>query len=287
METCPWPCYIQNVDKSFEGLVISLIVHGLLLWLLLTFKAPAVIPQGEPTEVTFIEKKKGKHFVTETEKNQEIFDKLKDTADTFSALTKRVKKQMVARESGPTRNSKFDLRPTPLDHIETPGMQAPRGDGPGVANPLGGNALRQVAIGGSTISEHIPGIDEGAFTALNTDQLTYYTFFARVNEQVRNRWVGMIRNYMASLSQEQLQSLSRTDRQSVVEIVLSKSGEFIRALLHTSSSVKPLDLAATESFRMAAPFLNPPQGLVEADGFIHLRYVFMVRFKPHFGPGSY
>jgi protein TonB len=201
-----------------------------------------------------------------------------------------VKKEMAARESGPTKNRSLQLNPRPTAPIpvRAAGRRAQqlKGEGPGLANPMGGPQLRQVAIGGSTIAEHIPGVDEGAFTALNTDQLTYYAFFARVNEQVRNRWVAMIRSYMGSLSEQDLAHLSRSDRQTVIEIVLSKTGEYIRGLLHSSSSVKPLDSAAIEAFRAAAPFLNPPQGLVEADGFIHLRYVFMVRFRPYFGPGS-
>jgi len=260
-------------------------VHGLLLWLLVTIKSPPVVLGDRPTEVTFIEKdrKKSRRFVTETEK-EELQEKVKDIADTLSALTKRVKKEMVARENGPTKNS-LNLNPTRFDMPRVGGQQKPKGEEPGLVKPSDTNPLRG-GLSGSTISEHIPGIDEGYFTALNTDQFTYYAFFSRVNEQVRNRWVSMIRNYMNSLTQEQLQQLARSDRQSVVEIVLSKSGEFIKALLHSSSTVKPLDLAATESFRMAAPFLNPPQGLVEADGFIHLRYGFMVRFKPHFGPGG-
>ena len=259
------------------------------MWLLLTFHAPVIRPSERPTEITIVERdsnKRAKHFVTETEKKQEVIEKHKDTADTLSALTKRVKKQMVARESGPTHNSKLQLKPAPVDEYRVAGRQKQReqGEEPGLATPTG--ALRNVAIGGSSISEYIPGVEEGAFTALNTDQLTYYTFFARINEQVRNRWVSMIRNYIGSLSREQLEHLSRADRQTIVEIVLSKTGEYIRSFLHSGSTVRALDLAASESFRAAAPFLNPPQGLVEADGYIHLRYVFMIRFRPTFGPGS-
>lgn len=288
METCHWPCYIQEVDKSFQGLVLSLIAH-ILLWLLLTrWPSPPVVPAELPTEVTLIERDRNRGtFVTETEKNEQTFEKLKDTADYLSALTKRVKKQMVAKEHGPTRNSRLNFKPAPVDEYRVAGMQKrDAGEGPGLANPMGQSAMRTVAIGASSISEFIPGVQEGGFTALNTDQFTYYAFFNRVNEQVRNRWVAMIRAYVGGLSQEELQKLSASDRNSVVEIVLSKSGEFIRAVLHTSSSIKPLDQAATESFRMAAPFLNPPQGLVEADGFIHLRYAFLIRFRPSFGPGA-
>src|SRR5262245_30039466 len=98
-------CYIDLVDKSFQGLVVSLIIHGLLLWLLITHPMPPLVRPEAPTEITLIEKdkKKARYFVTETEKEESKED-LKDMADQLSALTKRVKKQMVARENGPTQN---------------------------------------------------------------------------------------------------------------------------------------------------------------------------------------
>jgi hypothetical protein len=290
--------YIGLVDKSFQGLILSLIIHGVLLWWLLNHPMPPFMAVETPTEITLVEKgeqRKPRYFVTETDK-EETREKITDMANQLSALTKRVKKEIVARDNGPTQNrQKLQLNPRPTEPIpmrvagkqgDGRQQQRERGEGPTLPPPGGGNALRQVAIGGSSISEHIPGVDEGAFTALNTDQLTYYAFFARINEQVRNRWVAMIRNYMGSLSEQDLAHLSRSDRQTVIEIVLTRTGEYVKGLIHSPSSVKPLDQAAVESFRAAAPFLNPPTGLVEADGFIHLRYVFMVRFRPYFGPGA-
>lgn len=280
------------MDRSFLGLLFSIVIHGLILWLLLTMKLPAVVPHETPTEITLIEKdnKKSQTFVTETTKKEDVFDKLKDQADYLSQFNKRVKKQMKARDSGPTVNRTQNLNLKPTEQVtENAGKksQAPKGDGPGLLSPNGGAQLRQVAIGASSISENIPGVEEGAFTALNSDQFTYYAFFARINEQVRNRWVSMIRNYMSSLSQDELAHLAKINRETIVEIILNRSGEYVRSTVHSSSKVNDLDRAAFESFRRAAPFVNPPQGLVENDGFIHLQYAFVVTFRPTFGPGTY
>lgn len=243
--------------------------------------------QNDTTEIVLIEKpqEKSKSFVTETEKQEDIVDKLKDQADFLSQFTKRVKKQLKARESGPTRNQQ--ARQARKGDPEGIAGDQQRGKGDGFLAPGGGQAMRQVAIGPSSIAEHIPGIEEGAFTALNTDQFTYYTFFARMNEQVRNRWVTMVRNYIDQVDPQTLENLARYERQTVVEIVLKPSGEFARSMVYTTSGDKYLDQTSVEAFRRAAPFPNPPQGMVESDGLIHLRYAFHVRFRPpSFGPAQ-
>ncbi len=255
--------------------------------MILHSKTDAIMSHNEPTEITIVEKsdKRAQTFVTETEKKEpDLRAKLNDQADFLSAFTKRVKKQIVARDSGRTINQKAQ-KPLKGDAQGIAGMQA-RGEGDGFLRPgSGGQAMRQVAIGASSISEHIPGVEVGDFTALNTDQFTYYSFFARINEQVRNRWIALIRQYVDNLAQRDLEVLSRMDRQTVVEIILTPGGEFSTSVLHNSSGDRHLDQTTVEAFRAAAPFLNPPQGMIESDGLIHLRYGFHIRFRPpSFGP---
>ena len=40
--------------------------------------------------------------------------------------------------------------------------------------------------------------------------------------------------------------------------------------------MRELDDAAVEAFRQAAPFPNPPKGLIETDGTIKIRWNFVV-----------
>jgi protein TonB len=272
-------------------------VLAILFWHLPNIQLP------DRTEVTLVEapakkeagpKMKAKNFVEETDTKPKDINDLKDTADFLSQFTKRVKKQLVARENGPTRNLKPEFIPVgkqakePGQKDGVAGMDQPtertkeRGD-IGLPAPGGTQSMRQVAIGPSSIAEYIPGVEQGDFTALNTDQFTYYSFFSRINEQVRNRWVAGIRSYMDHLSMRDQQVLSQRDRQTVVEIILTRTGEFSSSVISQSSGDRTLDQTTIESFRNAAPFLNPPQGMVEDDGMIHLHYGFMVRFRPPLG----
>lgn len=264
----------------------------MLVWLLLHAKTPPILPMKEPTEITIVEsdsKKTKKAFVTETESKEEVFEKLRDQADYLSQFTKRVKREMRARANDRTQNRNLNLNPTLQPRPQkqgVAGMERQRDEGGNLAAPgMNQPAVRNVAIGPSTLAEYIPGVEEGAFTALNTDQFTYYAFFSRINEQIRNRWVGNVRGYVSRLSPAELQSLSKYDRQTVIEIVLTKDGRFTSSMVHQSSGDRRLDQTTVEAFRAAMPFLNPPSGLVESDGMIHLKYGFMVRFHPPgFGP---
>jgi len=281
------------VDKSFEGLLLSVVVHIFLVWLFFfaKFPDPNIIPPSK-TEVTLIEVEKGQskrqQFVTEPEVNlkPEAAD-LKEAADYLSQFTKRVKKQMRAANTGPTMNAAMPTTAKRQDKsqsaIQGGGQVNVQNQGDqGILNPAAGSseAMRTVAIGQSSIAEYIPGVQEGAFTSLNTDQFTYYAFYARMNEQVRYRWVSLIRNYTSMLSNADLQRLSTRERQTYIEIILGPDGQYQGSLVHTSSGEKKLDVMPADAFAAAAPFPNPPRGMVEADGKIHLKYAFVVQFGP-------
>lgn len=249
----------------------------------------------DKTEITIIEKtpSKAHAIVTETEDLKPALDELKDKVDLLSKYTKRVKKETKAAKSGPTLNA----IPKPVFNIAPPKPQKVAGqnsrprDDEGFGRPIqpGGQnqPMRNIAIGSSSVAEYIPGVQEGAFTALNTDQFTYYAFFSRMNEQVRNRWISMIRSYVDSLSPQHLNVLSKYERHSLVEIILNQDGGFEKATLFQSSGDSGLDSIHGRSFQIAAPFPHPPKGLVESDGKIHLKYEFVLQFRPpSLGPGD-
>ncbi len=278
------------VDKSFQGLVLSLIIHGLLVWLLLVHPMPPLLGPDKPTEITLIEKDKDKNHHGQIAPNlqlpkEDLSKTVKDQVKMLADTTRRVKREMVARQAEITRNSKPRNAPSPDDVYQVKGSQDRGEINPQMNATQGNNAMKNVMIGGSSINQYIPGIQQGYFTALNQDQFTYYVFFNRVNEQMGQRWVSLIRNYAQGLSDTDLKGLASKNRTTVIEVLLTRGGEFVRSMIHVSSESKPLDQAAASAFLSAAPFLNPPQGMIERDGFIHLRYAMTIYFKPSFGPG--
>lgn len=301
-------------DKSFVGLTLSILVHIAILLLLLFWPNPPQSPRQDSTQITILDTGKAQSFVSDASvPKRDLLDDLKNKAKFLSKETKRVKEEMKTHVSGRTQN---------MD-IPTPSLQEPQGQGQkqgsGQAKPGGEKSAaenppqevhsslaglqpkprqmggvtgaqegfgKNLVIGSSSLAEFIPGIKEGSFTALNTDQFTYYTFFERVNEQVRYRWVTFVRNYLGGLSDATLNQLAKYERVYQIEIVLSEDGHYLKGFIHHSSGDQALDMTAIDAFQGAAPFLNPPKGLVEDDGNIHLHYNFIVEFRPRTGLGS-
>ena len=134
----------------------------------------------------------------------------------------------------------------------------------------------------STVNDPFTNVPIGSFTALNTNRYLYYSFFARIEDQFRQRWVSGINRVRSRRP-----TIRRSDRDkdvwtTEIEILLDQKGAFVRADIHRSSGLDGLDYAALEAFRKSAPFLNPPKGLVNKDGFILLRYAMSVYWKPEY-----
>lgn len=271
-------------DKSFQALIFSIVLHGIMVLFIRTYSgAPISLSQNEPTEVEFIDEGESKKqtVVTETDK-ADLLEKFKTQADFLSQFTKRVKEQIKARNSGETKNSpstgpRQNADQQKMEQQASKPLQEPGETQRKSESPLG----RNIVMGESSIAERIPGVREGAFTALNTDQFTYYTFYARMNEQVRYRWIRQIRSFVDSLSQQDFLELAKKERVTRIEVILDSTGNLLNSIVHFTSGYQPLDQAAAHAFADAAPFRNPPRGMVEADGKIHLFYEFYVTLNPN------
>ncbi len=136
--------------------------------------------------------------------------------------------------------------------------------------------------GSSTLGETLPqDIRIGEFTALNTDRFTYYTFFARMEEVFRPRWINYVK--AAVYTYQQTQRRTREEEfVTQVELLLDKNGNFVRGILHKGSGNEALDLAPVRAFRDAIKFPNPPQEMIKDDSYIHLDYQFTVHFVPQY-----
>jgi hypothetical protein len=217
---------------------------------------------------------------TQDDSAEELIKKLQDQARHLSRITRRVKEEMVARQNGPTQNKIMAGSPTKnlsaatemLDgEIETPSINKPMS-----------NVGRNARMGDSSLAEYIPEVRTGGFTSLNTDQFVHYTFYARANEQLRNRWVSLIRDFIDSSPASEMSRLAQKTQMSQVEVVLTANGDFVKALLHQQSESRELDERTIAAFRMASPFNNPPSEMVGEDGYIRLHYGFYVTFRPRY-----
>jgi hypothetical protein len=199
----------------------------------------------------------------------------------------RVDRQTVAPRTGPTVNRSGRAPPS-----SPPPARSRRAQG-AVARPGGdltvekGQRLDVLALdpanleGVSTLSEDIPNIETGSITSLNTDRIRYYTFFERLNGQLRNRWVPHIRRVSTRANPQALLELASRDRVTEIEVVLDSRGYLFETNVLKSSGVAALDLAAVSAFAETQPYLNPPLELIDPDdNMLRLYYSFRVEFRP-------
>lgn len=131
--------------------------------------------------------------------------------------------------------------------------------------------------GMSTNGEQLPAdIEIGNFTALNTDRFRYYSFYSRIEEQIRHRWVKYVK---ATLYSGRFPPSARSFT-TKIEIVLDRQGDFVRAILHSESGSQSIDAAPVLAFREARRIPHPPREMVKADGTIRLFYAFHVDQVP-------
>lgn len=133
--------------------------------------------------------------------------------------------------------------------------------------------------GGSGVSatdDHLKDVRTGMQTLLSTREFIYFSYYNRIKDKLRQYWEPKIKEKMERIVRQGRTIASETDRITRVVIVLDKEGTLIRVQILGASGVHDLDDAAVEAFKAAAPFPNPPAGIVERDGTIKIRWDFIL-----------
>ncbi len=138
---------------------------------------------------------------------------------------------------------------------------------------------RKVGTGGSDSSQssdYLKDVDKGMETLLSTREFVYYSFYARIRRQLNQHWGGKVREKISKILKEGRSIASADDKVTKLLITLDKKGQLVKVQLLGDSGVRDLDDAAIEAFQEAAPFPNPPSGIVESDGTIKIRWDFIL-----------
>lgn len=128
----------------------------------------------------------------------------------------------------------------------------------------------------SATNDHIENTEQSLKTQLNTREYVYYGYHKRIREQL-DQW------YEAQLKEQIKRALSKGRNLAAVEskrtqllIILNDKGNLLKVQVLGMSGLRELDDAAIETFKKAAPFPNPPKGMVDPDGTIKVRWDFVL-----------
>ncbi len=259
---------------------VSLVVHlALYTGILLAPVQWTSPPRQDLTEIEVVHNpfdEKGKQIVRHTE----VPDKMKmdDESDArfFSMQRQRVLIETRAQNSGLTQNANQEAPKT--SKIEKRQQRDLSGYEP-IPLPRPQDIQTE---GESTVGEVLPSdVSIGSFTALNTDAFTFYSFYSRIEELVRFRWETQVREVISAYDHRMiLQNLGKKNWITQVEFLITPDGHLKVSRITKESGVRGFDLAAVQAFRDARFFPNPPQEMVEDDGYVHLKYSFNVYFEP-------
>ena len=143
---------------------------------------------------------------------------------------------------------------------------------------LTGNGAEAAAPGGeaSQSIDYIKDLDPGLETLLSTREFVYYTYYARMRRQLNQYWGPKVKEKLIALYRSGRQIASSSDKITRCLVTLDKEGKLVKVQIIGISGVRELDEAAVEAFKAAAPFPNPPTGMVEDDGNIKIRWDFIL-----------
>lgn len=128
----------------------------------------------------------------------------------------------------------------------------------------------------STATDRIKGVDQSLMTQLNTKEYKYYGYYTRIRHQLNQWWQPKVREKVTTLMTAGRKIASEDNKNTKLIIVLNNSGDLVGVQVLSASGIRELDDAAVEAFKKAAPFPNPPKGLVDSDGTIKIRWDFIV-----------
>lgn len=116
-------------------------------------------------------------------------------------------------------------------------------------------------------------INEDDRTLINRKRNRYWTFWDRMTRQVRREWSPV----SALRKRDPYGNVYGVDTfYTLLKITLNSDGSVRQLVVRRSSGLDFLDDEAVRAFNAAAPFPNPPEGLKDEDGLIHIRFAFVL-----------
>jgi TonB family protein len=255
-----------------------------LLLLLVAFfcatQGPKFDTLSEPIEVTvneILKDGKTKASIVKRSAGQEVKEARKDSF--LSDKTREVKEQQSSRNEGELSGGSGQAIPIPAKRSKLTlsdfGVKIPAAretdyhDQRNWANSQLGEEMK----GG----QYIQGMKEGEFSALNTKEFVFYSYFERVRRQLDQAWQPILRENVQRLLKAGRHLASNSDYVTRALVTMNSRGEIIRIRVLEESGTQDLDQAAVDALNKAGPYPNPPRGLIDSSGQVEIRWDFILK----------
>ncbi len=142
-------------------------------------------------------------------------------------------------------------------------------------------SLKDLGVNGdgqtsSASDDDLNGVATGNRTILSTREFRYFSYYHRIKELLRQYWKPSVEQKLYKMWVRG-NAVSKDELVTSLMVLLDKTGKIQKISRVLSSGFNELDNAAIESFERAGPFPNPPKGIIEDDGFVRIRWDFVLK----------
>ena len=125
--------------------------------------------------------------------------------------------------------------------------------------------------------DYVKGLKESENTALNTKEYVYFGYFQRIRAALDQAWKPILKAKLIKIYRSGRSLANEMDYITKTLVTLNKEGRVVRVQVVEESGKHDLDETAVKAFNEAGPFPNPPNGIIDRDGFIQVRWDFILR----------
>lgn len=289
-ETAPSPIEKRSLARWFLLALIAIAFHGLALHFSPHFfrpipPPPVEITQVDPAKLAAIKNKwKERGFLVAKDPSKPKDDQAapKDAryeSDRNRSVEKETRgkvSDVIPNTSGKpdakTRQEKAQKENNRVKNIPLASLSNFQGLPVPGRRPEEAEASERQGRAGPTADQNInePNLPEGAEAMLNTVESVYYTFYARIYDQIGPLWQSNVREAISRKRYAEGSYLTQVD------VVFDSEGNYQQTQILTSSGVPEFDHAVVAAWAKIPRFPNPPRSLIQPDGKIHMGWSFHV-----------
>lgn len=287
-------------DSRFRNFIIASLFAHAVLFAFLMFSTLSIQsePKTETVEISFVETEEmppsiGKKMripdptkIVETDSTA-ANNELSENARWLSERSNTVKKETRAKFDMKFKNTKSRQAAAPAAAQTKPSPRAAATQklfGSGfdayqavnkqqVARELAHTGQgRNTASDSASTNDRLEGVSDDLITQLNTREYKYAVYYHRIKNQLNQWWVPKVQEKFTKMMHQGRMVASEESKITKLIIVLNNQGNLVNVQVLAESGVRDLDDAAIEAFRSAAPFPNPPKGMIDADGTVKIRW---------------
>lgn len=199
------------------------------------------------------------------EQEKAINHKVDESTKYLSAFNQKVEKQSRAKATGKFQNGEKELVDLSAKFAAKEKGELPKSEDSKKSR--------------SQSDDYLNELEEGMKTVVNTREFGYYAYFSKIKEALRRQWEPELRRKVTVMRTQDRKpaALDEPSEQTArLHVILDREGNLLNVKLLRSSGNAHLDSLAVDAFTKAAPFPNPPPGIVEPDGKINIRWDFVL-----------